>query len=121
MEKVATSKANINNEHENEHEEFFKFPLLAEQVAINIDHLNYRYSRLSAIDVTDSSNKEEFFMAFDAFLVLFRALFLENRDTHNIPYNITIGQKQMMIQQTKLMRFLINRYLNGQSCLFVKC
>lgn len=81
MEKVATSKANINNEHENEHEEFFKFPLLAEQVAINIDHLNYRYSRLSAIDVTDSSNKEEFFMAFDAFLVLFRALFLENGDT----------------------------------------
>ena len=81
MENATTSPEIRNDEQKVKYEEFFRFPLLAEQVEMNINHLNYRYNRLKDIDVTDPANKEEFLMAFDAFLVLFRALFLENGNT----------------------------------------
>lgn len=67
-------------EQEKMYEEFFKYPLLAEQVVLNLDHLNYRYNKLREINTLDPSNKEEFLMTFDSFLVLFRAFFLENGD-----------------------------------------
>ena len=50
----------------------------AEQVAFNLEQLNYRYSRLSEIDTTKKENQKEYLMLFDSFLALFRALFLEN-------------------------------------------
>lgn len=50
---------------------------LAEQIAFNIEQLNYRYRRLSQIDTTNKENQNEYLMLFDSFLALFRALFLE--------------------------------------------
>ena len=81
MENVTTSTEIKNNEQNIKDEKLFRFPLLTGQVALNIDHLNYRYNRLKSINVTDHSNNEEFLMVFDAFLVLFRAVFLENGNT----------------------------------------
>lgn len=49
----------------------------AEQVAFNLEQLNYRFARLSEIDTTKKENQKEYLMLFDSFLVLFRALFLE--------------------------------------------
>ena len=49
----------------------------AEQVAFNLEQLNYRYTRLSEIDTTRKENQKEYLMLFDSFLALFRALFLE--------------------------------------------
>ena len=66
-------------EQEKMYEEFFKYPLLAEQVALNLDHLNYRYNRLRAIDTLDPSNKEEFLMIFDSFLAISLILSWSNR------------------------------------------
>lgn len=49
----------------------------AEQVAFNLEQLNYRFARLSEIDTTKKENQKEYLMLFDSFLALFRALFLE--------------------------------------------
>ena len=51
--------------------------LFAEMVTFNIEQLQYRYVRLSDIDITKKDNQKEFFMLFDSFLALFRSLFLE--------------------------------------------
>ena len=58
----------------------------AEQIAFNIEQLNYRYNRLSEIDVTNKNNQKEYLMLFDSFIALFRALFLEK------------GKKQYSVQ-----------------------
>lgn len=58
----------------------------AKQIAFNIEQLDYRFARLSAIDLTKRENQKEYLMLFDSFLALFRALFLEN------------GNKQYSIQ-----------------------
>lgn len=58
----------------------------AQQVIFNIEQLNYRYDRLQSIDVYLPQNQKEYLMVFDSFLVLFRAIFLEN------------GNKQFSIQ-----------------------
>jgi len=49
----------------------------AEQIAFNIEQLDYRFARLSEIDTTKKENQKEYLMLFDSFLTLFRALFLE--------------------------------------------
>ena len=49
----------------------------AEQIAFNLEQLNYRFERLSEIDTTKKENQKEYLMLFDSFLALFRALFLE--------------------------------------------
>ena len=49
----------------------------AEQIAFNLEQLNYRFARLSEIDTTKKENQKEYLMLFDSFLALFRALFLE--------------------------------------------
>lgn len=56
MEKVKTKT----DKQEKKYEDFFKYSLLAEQVVLNLDHLNYRYNRLRAIDTLDPSNKKSF-------------------------------------------------------------
>ena len=58
----------------------------AEQIAFNMEQLNYRFARLSTIDLTKHENQKEYLMLFDSFLALFRALFLEK------------GNKQYSIQ-----------------------
>ena len=55
----------------------YKTPF-SEQFIFNIEQLNYRLGRLAAINATDMSSQNEYLMVFDAALVLFRALFLEN-------------------------------------------
>ena len=57
----------------------------AQQIAFNLEQLDYRFTRLSAIDVTKQENQKEYLMLFDSFIALFRALFLENG---NKPYSI---------------------------------
>jgi len=57
----------------------------AEQIAFNIEQLEYRYERLSGVDTTKKENQSEYLMLFDSLLSLFRALFLE-RGTK--PYSI---------------------------------
>ncbi len=52
----------------------------SEQLAFNIDMFNYRVNRMMSIDTHLPENKMEFLMAFDSAIVLFRALFLENRE-----------------------------------------
>ena len=49
----------------------------AEQLAFNIEQMNYRFARLSEIDTTKKENQKEYLMLFDSFLALFRALLLE--------------------------------------------
>ncbi len=58
----------------------------AEQIEFNMEQLNYRFARLSTIDLTKRENQKEYLMLFDSFLALFRALFLEK------------GNKQYSIQ-----------------------
>lgn len=58
----------------------------AQQVVFNIEQLNYRFAKLSKLDSTKKENHNEYLMVFDSFLVLFRAMFLEN------------GRKQYSIQ-----------------------
>ena len=62
-------------------EEKVKFSLyerpFAEQLAFNIEQLNYRFERLSEIDIAKRENQKEYLMLFDSFLALFRALLLE--------------------------------------------
>ena len=58
----------------------------AQQIVFNIEQLDYRFARLSAIDLTKREKQKEYLMLFDSFLALFRALFLEK------------GNKQYSIQ-----------------------
>ena len=58
----------------------------AQQVVFNIEQLNYRFEKLQTIDTHIKQNQNEYLMVFDSFLVLFRAIFLEN------------GNKQFSIQ-----------------------
>ena len=50
----------------------------ADQFAFNIQMYQYRLKRVLSIDTTKEENQMEYLMAFDAFLALFRGLFLEN-------------------------------------------
>ena len=52
----------------------------AEQIAFNIEQLEYRFARLSGIDMTKKENQKEYLMLFDSFLALFRALLLEKNE-----------------------------------------
>ena len=85
MEQSKNSDSQQNVEEQN-FDAFFQHPLFCTQVTFNIDQLNYRYKRLQAINTHAPSLKQEYLMAFDAFLVVFRALFLER------------GQRQYTIQ-----------------------
>lgn len=49
----------------------------AEQVAFNLEQLEYRYNKLVEIDTLDKGNQCLYLMTFDSFIVLFRAMFLE--------------------------------------------
>ena len=51
-----------------------------EQVAFNLEQLEYRYNRLVEIDTFDKGNQCLYLMTFDSFIVLFRAMFLEKGD-----------------------------------------
>ena len=50
----------------------------ADQFAFNMQMYEYRLKRVLSIDTTIKENQMEYLMAFDAFLALFRGLFLEN-------------------------------------------
>lgn len=52
--------------------------LLGEQFAFNMQMYEYRLKRVLSIDTTIKENQMEYLMTFDAFLALFRGLFLEN-------------------------------------------
>lgn len=52
----------------------------AEQVAFNLEQLEYRYNRLVEIDTFNKGNQCLYLMTFDSFIVLFRAMFLEKGD-----------------------------------------
>ena len=57
----------------------------AEQIAFNLEQLEYRFTRLSEIDTTRKENQKEYLMLFDSFLALFRALLLDNdRKTYSL-------------------------------------
>jgi hypothetical protein len=51
-----------------------------EQVAFNLEQLEYRYNELVEIDTSDKENQRLYLMIFDSFIVLFRAMFLETGD-----------------------------------------
>ena len=53
----------------------------AEQIAFNLEQLEYRFARLSEIDTTKKENQKEYLMLFDSFLALFRALLLEKNES----------------------------------------
>lgn len=55
----------------------FKSPF-SEQFAFNMQMYEYRLKRVLSIDTSLKQNQMEYLMAFDAFLALFRGLFLEN-------------------------------------------
>ena len=55
----------------------FRSPF-SEQFAFNMQMYEYRLKRVLAIDTTIKENQMEYLMAFDAFLALFRGLFLES-------------------------------------------
>lgn len=49
-----------------------------DQFAFNMQMYEYRLKRVLSIDTSIKENQMEYLMAFDAFIVLFRALFLES-------------------------------------------
>jgi len=49
-----------------------------EQFEFNMQMYEYRLKRVLSLDTTIKGNQMEYLMAFDAFMTLFRALFLEN-------------------------------------------
>lgn len=51
----------------------------------NIDALNYRLNRIWEIDTFRKENQQEYLMAFDAAMALFRCMFLE-RGKHNYTF-----------------------------------
>lgn len=53
-----------------------------QQFSYAIKMLNYRIKRLTDIDVFDKKNNMEYQMVLDSTIVLFRALFLENRNSN---------------------------------------
>lgn len=57
--------------------EFFETNFI-KQFTFNIDMLNYRLNRMWEIDTMQKDNQQEYLMVFDATIVLFRAMFLEN-------------------------------------------
>lgn len=69
---------------EAEYKSLYERPF-AQQIAFNMEQLEYRFARLSAIDLTKRENQKDYLMLFDSFLALFRALFLEKG---NKPYSI---------------------------------
>ncbi len=52
--------------------------LLGEQFAFNMQMYEYRLNRVLSIDTSVKENQMEYLMVFDAFIALFRSLFLEN-------------------------------------------
>ena len=56
----------------------FETPFIR-QFSFYIDMLNYRANRIWEIDTFQKENQQEYLMAFDATLAIFRALFLESR------------------------------------------
>ena len=50
----------------------------ADQFAFNMKMYEYRLKRVLSIDTTKRENQMEYLMAFDAFIALFRGLFLES-------------------------------------------
>ena len=54
--------------------------LLGEQFAFNMQMYEYRRKRVLFIDTTKKENQMEYLMTFDAFIVLFRSLFLEKSE-----------------------------------------
>lgn len=51
----------------------------ASRFEYNIDMLDYRLKKLMSIDTFNKDNMQEFQLTFDAAMVLFRSIFLENR------------------------------------------
>ncbi len=72
---------------------FYEKPF-AEMLSFNIDQLNYRYAILQSIEANDLQRKQEYLMVFDSFLVLFRALFLENGNKQYSVQNYFIEKGQ---------------------------
>lgn len=54
----------------------FETPFI-QQFEFNIDMLNYRLNRIWEIDTSQKENLQEYLMAFDATMALFRCMFLE--------------------------------------------
>ena len=58
--------------------QIFETPFI-QQFEFNIDMLNYRLNRIWEIDTLRKENQQEYLMAFDATMALFRCMFLEKR------------------------------------------
>ena len=69
----------------------------ADQIAFNLEQLEYRFARLLQVDATKKENQKEYLMLFDSFLALFRALLLEkNEKTYSLQnYYRTKGQDKI--------------------------
>ena len=80
----------------------------AQQMAFNMEQLNYRFARLSEIDSTKHENQKEYLMLFDSFLALFRALFLENGNKQYSIQNYYKAKGQSEIAKE------IDAYLDGK-------
>ena len=80
----------------------------AEQIAFNLEQLEYRFARLSEIDTTKKENQKEYLMLFDSFLALFRALFLEKNEKSYSMQNFYRTKGQDKIAQK------IDNYLDSQ-------
>lgn len=76
---------NMNQETLTNYLKLYNTPF-AKQTAFNIEQLEYRFNILVEIDTLDKRNQNHYLMAFDSFIVLFRAMFLEK------------GHKQYTIQ-----------------------
>ena len=79
----------------------------AEQVAFNLEQLEYRYNKLVEIDTHDKKNQSIYLMTFDSFIVLFRAMFLE---TGNKQYTL---QNYFRLNEKNGVADKIDTYLNS--------
>ena len=68
-----------------------------EQFAFNMQMHEYRLSRVLSIDTTIKENQMEYLMAFDAFIALFRGLFLEGfKNCYTVQnYFTALGRKDV--------------------------
>lgn len=85
-----------------------------EQFAFNMQMYEYRLERVLSIDTTIKENQMEYLMAFDAFLALFRGLFLEGfKNCYTVQnYFKALGREDIAAKVDSFLDSPFNEYSN---------
>lgn len=86
----------------------------ADQFAFNMQMYEYRLKRVLSMDTTIKENQMEFLMAFDAFIALFRSLFLESfKNCYTVQnYFTALGRDDIAVRIDAFLDGPFNDYSN---------